>query len=77
MALFDVPERQKLAHQHEGREPFSGEGLGRGSVFRWLAHLPDVWQPHKKSAKVVHRAWPTPGSTEQSADEIRQWVGGR
>ena len=24
---------------------------------RWLAHLPDISQPYKKSNKVVHRAW--------------------
>lgn len=32
---------------------------------RWLAHLPDISQPYKKSAKVVHRAWFTPGEYKQ------------
>ncbi|WP_095090662.1 integrase [Mesorhizobium sophorae] len=32
---------------------------------RWLAHLPDVSQPYKKSAKVVHRAWFTPEEYKQ------------
>jgi len=24
---------------------------------RWLAHMPDVSQPYKRSSKIVHRAW--------------------
>ncbi|TGT91939.1 MULTISPECIES: site-specific integrase [unclassified Mesorhizobium] len=32
---------------------------------RWLAHLPDISQPYKKSAKVVHRAWFTPEEYKQ------------
>lgn len=32
---------------------------------RWVAHLPDISQPYKKSAKVVHRAWFTPDEYKQ------------
>lgn len=32
---------------------------------RWLAHLPDISQPYKKSSKVVHRAWFTPEEYKQ------------
>jgi integrase len=32
---------------------------------RWLAHLPDISQPYKKSAKVAHRGWFTPEEYKQ------------
>lgn len=32
---------------------------------RWLSYLPDISQPYKKSAKVVHRAWFTPEEYKQ------------
>lgn len=32
---------------------------------RWLAYLPDVSQPYKKSSKVVHRAWFAPEEYKQ------------
>lgn len=46
---------------------------------RWLAHLPDVSQPYKKSSKIAHRAWFTPDeykalyqATRANAKEARE-----
>ena len=60
----------------EGKKPPSRSTLHHETVtmrlvlktavrHRWLAHLPDVSQPYKKSAKVVHRAWFTPEEYKQ------------
>lgn len=39
---------------------------------RWLSHLPDISQPYKKSAKVVHRAWFTPEEYKQLYQATRE-----